>query len=74
MGVVVSKGKAIVTLQPNITPTDLTAFAEIYNGRLDPNDREVVRRHAIQSVKTPDGSIMYGKPNWQDQQPREVST
>eukprot|EP00972_Heterocapsa_arctica_P029597 4359733-Heterocapsa_arctica.AAC.1 len=74
MGVVVSKGKAIVTLQPRITPKDLLVFAEIYNDRFDQNNREEVRRHAIQSVKTPDGSILYGKPNWQDQQPREVAS
>eukprot|EP00972_Heterocapsa_arctica_P069667 10294684-Heterocapsa_arctica.AAC.1 len=72
MGVVVSKGKTIVTLQPGITPSDLTAFSEIYNGRINPNDREETRRHAIQSIKNSDGPILYGKPNWHDQQPREV--
>eukprot|EP00972_Heterocapsa_arctica_P003233 482172-Heterocapsa_arctica.AAC.1 len=40
---------------------------------MDPHDREEVRKHAIQRVKTPDGSIIYGKPTWQDQQPRDVA-
>eukprot|EP00972_Heterocapsa_arctica_P106236 15650019-Heterocapsa_arctica.AAC.1 len=71
MGVVVSKGKAIVTLQPRITPHDLLVLAEVFNQAFDQTNRKEVRKHAIQSIKTPDGGILYGKPNWQDQQPRE---
>eukprot|EP00972_Heterocapsa_arctica_P036691 5401477-Heterocapsa_arctica.AAC.1 len=47
MGVVVSKGKAIVTLQNDVTPQDLVTFADIWNQDFNQNDREEVRKHSI---------------------------
>eukprot|EP00972_Heterocapsa_arctica_P030187 4446335-Heterocapsa_arctica.AAC.1 len=52
--------------------SDMRTFAEIFNNSFDPSDRETIRQDSIQSTKTADGSMLYGKPNWQDQQPRST--
>jgi hypothetical protein len=60
-------------VQDGVTPKDLSSFADLWNQSFSMADREESNKHGIQAIKSADGAVIYGKPNWLDQQPRDIS-